>query len=107
MSAAVMDIEEMQANAGQAAAVLKSLANPARLLVLCALVNRGHSVGELEELTGLAQSALSQHLARLRDEKIVAAQRDGQRMVYQLCDSRIAVILQALHSQFCPEAFGD
>jgi len=96
-----MELELMQANAESAACLLKSLANPSRLLVLCALVDREYSAGELEEVAGLNQSALSQHLAKLRAEGIVIARRDGQRIYYSLADNKSARILQTLHNIYC------
>ncbi len=96
-----MDLEMMEANAAKASALLKSLANPARLLVLCALVTREHTVTELEELTGLSQSALSQHLARLREENIVSPRREAQRVFYRLSNPNVAAILQTMHGIYC------
>ena len=93
----------MQENAEQASDLLKSLANPARLLVLCALVSREHTVGELEELTGLSQSAISQHLARLRESELVATRREAQRIFYSLSDDEVAAVLETLHGIYCPE----
>lgn len=92
----------MQANASEASSLLKSLANPSRLLVLCALVTREYTVGELEELTGLSQSAISQHLARLRDSGIVATRRDAQRVYYSLCNNEVKALLETLHGIYCP-----
>lgn len=94
----------MQANASEASSLLKSLANPSRLLVLCALVTREYTVGELEELTGLSQSAISQHLARLRDSGIVATRRDAQRVYYSLCNNEVKALLETLHGIYCPES---
>ena len=96
-----MELEQMQANAESAATLLKNLANPSRLLVLCALVEREYSAGELEEVAGLNQSALSQHLAKLRADSIVTCRRDGQRIYYALADDKSAQILQALHRIYC------
>ena len=101
-----MDLQQMQSNAELVAAMLKSMANPSRLLLLCGLVTRPHTVSELVELTGLSQSAVSQHLARLRDEGIVAAARDAQRMVYSLSNPDIAKILETLHAMYCPDKTG-
>ena len=98
-----MDLEVMRANAAQASALLKSLANPSRLMVLCALVNREHTVGELEEITGLSQSAISQDMARLRDEKIVATRREAQWIYYSLADEAVKAILGTMHELYCPE----
>ena len=94
----------MQVNAGDAAALLKELSNPARLLVLCALLTREHTAGELEELVGLGQSALSQHLARLRRKKLVITRREGQWIYYALADDRIRQIINTLHDIYCADS---
>jgi len=96
-----MDLELMQNNVREASALLKSLANHSRLLVLCALVTREHTAGELEELTGLSQSAISQHLARLRDERIVATRREAQRIYYSLTSTQAKAVLETLHGIYC------
>jgi DNA-binding transcriptional ArsR family regulator len=98
-----MDIELMQANAAQASALLKSLSNPSRLLVLCALVTREHTAGELEQLTGISQSAISQHLARLRDDDMVDTRRDAQRIFYSLKNQAVRAVLETLHGLYCPD----
>ncbi len=99
-----MDLVSMQENAGQAAALMKSLSNPSRLLVLCALVTREHTVGELEQLTGLSQSAISQHLARLRDGGLVETRREAQRIFYSLKNPAVKAVLETLHGIYCPGA---
>lgn len=91
----------MQRSAAEAADLLKTLANPARLMVLCALVDREHTAGELEELVGLSQSAVSQHLARLRNDNLVSTRRDGQRIYYALCDDRARQVVQTVHDFYC------
>ena len=93
----------MRDNAQEASALMKSLANPSRLLVLCALVTREHTVGELEALTGLSQSAVSQHLARLRDEQIVATRRDAQRVFYSLENPGVQAVLETMHGLYCAD----
>lgn len=95
------DLETLQENAAKASALLKSLANPSRLMVLCALVSREHTVTELETLTGLSQSALSQHLARLRDENIVTTRRDAQRVFYRLSNPNVTAILETMYGIYC------
>jgi DNA-binding transcriptional ArsR family regulator len=94
----------MQNNADAAAGLLKSLANSSRLMVLCALVSREHTVGELEQLTGLSQSAISQHMARLREAGIVSTRRDAQRIFYSLDNAEVRAVLETLHSVYCAEA---
>ena len=98
-----MDIEVMQQNAEAAAAMLKSLAHPSRLLVLCALVEREHTAGELEQLVGLSQSAVSQHLAKLRNEGIVTTRREAQKIFYALGNENVKRILETMHSVYCVE----
>lgn len=90
--------------ANEAASVLKAMANECRLLVLCHLSVSGElSVGELVERIGLSQSALSQHLARLRQNRLVATRRQSQTVYYRLCDPRAEQLLGLLHDLFCPE----
>ncbi|MEZ5501633.1 MAG: metalloregulator ArsR/SmtB family transcription factor [Halioglobus sp.] len=96
-----MDLGLMQSNVREASSLLKSLSNPSRLLVLCALVNRKHTVSELEALTGLSQSAISQHLARLREEHLVATERAAQRIYYSLSSERAKAVLETLHGIYC------
>lgn len=98
-----MDIEAMQQNACEAAELLKSLANPSRLLVLCALVTREHTAGELEEIVGLSQSAVSQHLARLRSQELVTTRRQGQNICYSLSNDAVRQILEKMHEIYCAD----
>ena len=93
----------MQRKADEAAALLKSLAHPSRLLVLCALVQREHTAGELEELVGLSQSAVSQHLAKLRKEGIVSTRREAQKIFYSLSNNDVKSILETMHGVYCAE----
>jgi len=97
-----LSVAEFAEKAGEAAALLKALANEARLMVLCALVAGEHSVGELQEACGLSQSALSQHLARLREEGLVATRRSAQSIYYRLDDPMAASLLAALAALYCP-----
>lgn len=98
-----MDIELMHQNVEEASSPLKSLANPNRLLVLCALVAREHTAGELEQLTGLSQSAISQHLARLREEQIVTTRREAQRIYYSLYSPAAVAVIKTLHGIYCAD----
>lgn len=93
----------MQQKADEAAAMLKSLAHPSRLLVLCALVEREHTAGELEQLAGLSQSAVSQHLAKLRNEGIVTTRRESQKIYYSLSNEAVKNILETMHSVYCAD----
>lgn len=90
--------------AGEAVAVLKAMANEARLLVLCHLAENGElSVGELVDRVGISQSALSQHLAKLRQEGLVATRKEAQTVFYSVCDPKAGQLLALLHDLFCPE----
>lgn len=95
----------MARHAEQAAALLKALAHPARLLVLCQLVEGEASVGQLQPLTGLGASALSQHLAVLRELALVHTRREAQTIYYSLAEGPAAGVLQVLYAAYCgPEA---
>lgn len=93
--------EQMAQHAGEAAALLKALAHPARLLVLCQLVEGESSVGELQPLTGLSMSALSQHLAVLREMALVETRRESQTIYYSLAEGPAVSVLDALYAAFC------
>ncbi len=95
------ELKAMQANAGEAVDVLRALSNETRLLVLCQLGRGEKSVGELNSLVGLSQSALSQHLAKLRAEGLVATRREAQTIFYRIADSRVTDLVAALHDIFC------
>lgn len=95
---------EFARQASEAVALLKALSNESRLLVLCHLAERGElSVGELVERVGLSQSALSQHLAKLREEHLVATRKEAQTVFYRVCDPKADQLLALLHDLFCPE----
>lgn len=95
---------EFGREAEEAAGVLKAMANEHRLLVLCHLSASGElSVGQLVDRIGLSQSALSQHLAKLREEKLVATRKQAQTVFYRLCDPRAEQLLRLLHPLFCPQ----
>ncbi len=99
-----MDMEQMQAHAEQAAQLLKSLAHPARLRVLCRLVEGQASVTELQAQVGLSMSALSQHLAVMREGGLVTTRREAQTIYYTLADSPALGVMQALHAAYCGSA---
>jgi len=91
-----------QSNA--AAELLRAVANEQRLLILCHLAaNRELSVSALGERIALSQSALSQHLARLREDGIVAFRREAQSIFYHIADDKAARLLTVLHEIYCPE----
>ncbi|NIY73862.1 winged helix-turn-helix transcriptional regulator [Marivivens donghaensis] len=95
--------QAMDKAADEAAEVLKVLANPSRLRILCALLPGERCVGELEEILGASQSYVSGQLARMRSEGLVSCDRDGRTIRYKLADPRISPILERLYDVFCPE----
>lgn len=92
---------EMRRHAGDAAGLLKLLANESRLMVLCALAEGELSVGEINSVVDLSQSALSQHLASLREAGLVATRREAQLIYYRLADDKVTRIMQTLQSIYC------
>lgn len=95
------DLDAMQAHAGEAARLLKALANERRLQVLCLLAGGERSVGEINDLLDLSQSALSQHLAVLREEGLVQTRRDAQLVYYSLAPGPAAAVMETLHGIYC------
>jgi DNA-binding transcriptional ArsR family regulator len=96
------DPEGLEAQARKVAGILHVLGNERRLLILCSLVETGEStVTSLAEEVGLSQSALSQHLTRMREEGIVAFRRDAQTIWYRIADPSIGHLLAALHELYC------
>ncbi|WP_244953690.1 ArsR/SmtB family transcription factor [Stappia indica] len=96
-----MNIQEMESKADEAAALLASMANSRRLLVLCHLVRGEHCVGALAERVGLSQSALSQHLAKMRVQGLVEARREGQTVYYSLASTEVLAVLETLYGIYC------
>jgi ArsR family transcriptional regulator len=95
-------IADFEASAAEAARMLKALANEKRLMILCKLLERGEmGVMELSELVGLSQSALSQHLAKMREEGIVSFRREAQSIFYRIADRNTIRLLSTLKSIYC------
>ncbi len=96
------DPAALEREAAAVAGILAALANPRRLAILCKLVERGEaSVNALAGAVGLSQSALSQHLHKMRSEGIVAYRRDGRTLWYRIADARIERLLGVLNDAFC------
>jgi ArsR family transcriptional regulator, virulence genes transcriptional regulator len=95
------DLKAMSRKAEGAAELLRALAHGARLKVLCELVGGEKSAGELVEASGLSQSALSQHLARLRKDGLVATRRDAQTIYYSLSDDKVQRLIKLLYELYC------
>jgi ArsR family transcriptional regulator, virulence genes transcriptional regulator len=101
---AVIPVARFAAEAGEAVSLLKAMANESRLLILCYLAETGEmSVGELVDKVGLSQSALSQHLAKLREEGLVATRKEAQTVFYRVREPKAEQLLALLHDLFCPE----
>jgi DNA-binding transcriptional ArsR family regulator len=96
-----MDISQMQRNAQRASALLKALSNENRLMILCKLAIGEWSVGELEEVVGLSQSALSQHLARLRRDGLVKTRREAQTIYYSMAGDEASRVIETVYEVFC------
>lgn len=95
-----MSLEQFQANANQASRLLKALSNDSRLMILCQIGEAERQVGDLD--LGLSQSALSQHLARLREDGLVAARRQGTAVFYRISDPSALKVIATLAEIFCP-----
>ena len=98
------NLGELQSRALRATRLLKAMSNPVRLLVLCQLAEGEKSVGELERVADISQSALSQHLALLRSRGLVASRRAGQTIYYSLAGREAPALLAALYEVFCRRA---
>lgn len=96
-----MNVEDVKAKAGEAADFLKSMANDRRLVVLCELVKGERTVGELEAVADLSQSALSQHLARLREAGVVKTRRESQTIYYSLANQGVKRLIDVLYDLYC------
>ncbi len=98
----LQSLNEMQLHAQDAAALLKALANENRLMIMCTLIAGELSVGELNEKVPLSQSALSQHLAGLREAGLVSTRKEAQTVYYSICGNEASKIIAVLQSIYCP-----
>lgn len=96
-----LSLEQMHAAAGRASRLMKALANPDRLMLLCQLAQREMSVGELEAALGIPQPTLSQQLTVLREERLVDTRREGKYVYYRVRKGPALALLKALYAQFC------
>lgn len=97
-----LDVSQFEAKAAQAAKLLRALGNERRLMILCQLADGERSVGQIQPNVGLSQSALSQHLAVLRAEGIVATRRASQCIWYSIADPAALKMVATLAEIFCP-----
>lgn len=95
-----MDLGLLQQQSEKASGLLKALANEKRLVIVCILCNGEKNVGELEQVVGLSQSALSQHLARLRRDGIVETRREAQTIYYSIKDPAVPMLLECLNDVY-------
>ncbi|UHQ57165.1 metalloregulator ArsR/SmtB family transcription factor [Microbulbifer sp. YPW16] len=93
----------MRASAGNASALLRSLGNPDRLLLMCQLSQEELCVGDLEERLDIRQPSLSQQLGVLRREGLVATRREGKHVFYRIADPKVLTLLQTLYELYCAE----
>lgn len=97
----VLDIGAMRSAADSACALMKALANPDRLLLLCELTRGERNVGELQEALGILQPTLSQQLAVLREEQLVETRREGKNIYYSIASGQAMAVLEVLYAQYC------
>ncbi|MBB4568180.1 ArsR/SmtB family transcription factor [Rhizobium leucaenae] len=95
------NVEELAANARRASILLKALSHETRLIILFMLAKREKTVTEIEGLLGLQQAVVSQHLARLRLEKLVDTRRQGRLVYYAVASSEICTVVNSLQQIFC------
>jgi DNA-binding transcriptional ArsR family regulator len=102
-----MQLASLQTAAAQACALLKVLANPTRLLLLCHISQQEYCVSDLELLTEIRQPTLSQQLAVLREKEIVSTRRDGKQIYYSIASGQALAVMQVLYEQFCNNDKGE
>ena len=95
-------LDRFEASAGEAAGLMRALSNEKRLMILCQLGDGELSVSQLLPLVGLSQSALSQHLAKLRNEALVATRRDGTTIFYRISEPAVVKVIAVLAEIYCP-----
>ncbi|GAA2821698.1 sulfite-sensing transcriptional repressor BigR [Aminobacter aminovorans] len=97
---------ELLERAGEASEFLKKLANPNRLMIVCALVDGERSVRELEDSLGIRQPGLSQQIAELREAGLIAGRKESKSVFYRLADERVAAVVSLLYRMFCAPKAG-
>ncbi|WP_198027550.1 ArsR/SmtB family transcription factor [Aquamicrobium defluvii] len=99
-----IDADAMRDAAGEASELLKALSNQHRLLLLCRLIDGEKSVGQLAEFLGIRDSTVSQHLALLRRDRLIAGRRDGQTIWYRIESDVARRVVEVLYGSFCQQA---
>jgi DNA-binding transcriptional ArsR family regulator len=95
------ELEELSTQAGKAIEILKAMSHEGRLMILCTLLDGERTVTEIESAVGLAQATVSQHLSRLRLDRLLASRRDGRLIYYRIADPKVATLISTLHQLFC------
>ena len=95
------EIDDLFDQARAASEMLKAMSHEGRLLILCMLLDGEKTVSEIEDAIGLAQATVSQHLARLRLDRLLTTRRDGRQVYYRIDDPKVTSIIRTLHRQFC------
>lgn len=98
---ATVSVQDMAENCDTVAGLMKALAHPQRLMLLCHIASGEKTVGELEELCGASQSAVSQFLNRMRLEGLITSDKRGLYVYYRIADPRVKKLISALHDIFC------
>lgn len=98
-----VNVDALNVSAWRASGLLRAMGNPHRLMILSQLIKAERSVGELERVVGLSQSALSQHLARLRRDRLVKTRRSAQTIFYSLAGTEAEMVLSTLYQLYCCE----
>lgn len=96
-----MNSKEISKKAKEAVKLLKSLANDKRLMILCYIAESRLSVSELQNLIKISQPALSQHLAKLRNKKLISAEKEGQTIYYRIKNTDTLKVIKTLQSIYC------
>ncbi len=104
--AATLELDAMRDAADSACALMKVLANPDRMLLLCQLCEGEHNVGQLQEQLGIVQPTLSQQLAVLREEELVQTRREGKNIYYRIASPEAQAVLGVLYAQYCKPGRG-
>ncbi|AJQ96745.1 putative transcriptional regulator [Gynuella sunshinyii YC6258] len=107
MDMASQSIDELSSKAGQVAALLKALSHDCRLIIMCNLLDGEMSVSQINEKVPLSQSALSQHLAKLRHDQLVAVRKEAQTVYYRINDPKIGRLMALLYEMYCRPEDGD
>lgn len=107
LSTEKIDLEALQGAAQEACGLLKVLANPHRLLLLCQMSQGSYCVSDLEELTGISQPTLSQQLTVLREEQMVSTRREGKQIFYSIASKEALAVMKVLYELYCKDAKGN